>query len=295
MTYLIDIKNFLSSKKFLFDYKKFGDFSENLELCPESLRNNSKKIQSFYWIKDSNEKSLPELKLGHIILSNKIDLSNLHKDFCGSVFVVENPRYVFNKIIGEFFVNDTSFVSNNFGNNIGIGTIIEDGVVIGSGTTIGYNNVIKSNTIIGNNVKIGSNNTIGGVGFGYQMNEEGIYEVIYHIGGVKIEDNVEIGNNNCIDKAVMGYTHLKKNCKIDNLVHIAHGVEIGENSLIIANSMIAGSTVVGDSCWVAPSSSILNNTYFGSNSMCGMGSVIIKNVENNSLVVGVPAKKIKNL
>ena len=88
---------------------------------------------------------------------------------------------------------------------------------------------------------------------------------------------------------------LNENCKIDNLVHIAHGVEIGENSLIIANSMIAGSTVVGDSCWVAPSSSILNNTYFGSNSMCGMGSVIIKNVENNSLVVGVPAKKIKNL
>ncbi|MBK6527865.1 MAG: hypothetical protein IPG07_21340 [Crocinitomicaceae bacterium] len=109
-----------------------------------------------------------------------------------------------------------------------------------------------------------------------------------------IKSNVEIGNNVCIDRAVLGSTLIGENVKIDNLVHIAHGVSIGKNSLIIANSMIAGSCQIGENVWVAPSSSILQKLVLADNSLIGMGSVVVKNVEANSVVAGVPARKIKD-
>ncbi len=89
-------------------------------------------------------------------------------------------------------------------------------------------------------------------------NEEGKYSIIPHMGNVVIKNQVEIGNNTCIDRAVLGSTIINENVKIDNLVHISHGVSLGANSLIIANTMIAGSSIIGENVWVSPSSSILN-------------------------------------
>ena len=151
------------------------------------------------------------------------------------------------------------------------------------------------NTIIGNNVTIGCNNTIGGIGFGYEKDEFGEYKLIKHIGNVVINDGVEIGNNTCIDRGVIGSTIIGENCKIDNLVHIAHGVNIGKNSLIIANSMIAGSVTIGENVWVAPSTSIINGISIGNNSMTGIGALIIKEIKDSELHIGSPAKKYKDL
>jgi UDP-3-O-[3-hydroxymyristoyl] glucosamine N-acyltransferase len=88
-------------------------------------------------------------------------------------------------------------------------------------------------------------------------------------------------------------TILHKNVKVDNLVHIAHGVEIGANSLIIANAMIAGSVKIGENTWIAPSSSIIQKTTVGNDVIVGLGSVVLKNVEDGSVVAGVPARKIE--
>ena len=151
------------------------------------------------------------------------------------------------------------------------------------------------NTIIGNNVTIGCNNTIGGVGFGYEKDEFGEYKLIKHIGNVVINDGVEIGNNTCIDRGVIGSTIIGENCKIDNLVHIAHGVNIGKNSLIIANSMIAGSVTIGKNVWIAPSTSVINGAKIGDNSMTGIGTVVIRDIGNNELHIGIPSKKIKTI
>ena len=295
MNYLNNILDYLLLSNQLINYKSYSNFDSNIEVFPKKFTDEDISLNSLLWLKDSKIEELSKISSGHIIISNSQEEYNPSSNFRGSIIVVENPRFSFNKIIGEFFKLTDNLISKDLNQNIGIGTVIEKNVTIGTGVTIGYNNVIRSGTIIGDNVIIGSNNTIGGIGFGYQVNESGEYEIINHIGGVRIDDFVEIGNNNCIDRAVMGYTHLKKNCKIDNLVHIAHGVVIGENSLIIANSMIAGSTKIGNNSWVAPSTSILNDVTFGSNSMSGMGSVIIKDVEDNTLTVGVPAKKIKNI
>ena len=131
------------------------------------------------------------------------------------------------------------------------------------------------------------------MGFGYELNEQGVYERIKHTGNVVIGDYVEIGSNTCIDKAVLGSTYIEDHCKIDNLVHIAHGVRIGRNSVIIANSMIAGSTVIGENVWVAPSASVLNKLKIADNAFVGMGAVIIRDVEQGDVVAGNPGKVLK--
>lgn len=218
--------------------------------------------------------------------------------------LVLNPRRFFSKVLFAYFVKkeEISISSSarisptaQIGANVFIGenVVIEDNVTIGEGSRIGHNTVIKSDTVIGSNVIIGSNTTIGGIGFGYEKDEEGRFIQIPHIGNVVLSDNVEIGNNTCIDKAVLGSTFLSKYVKVDNLVHIAHGVQIGENSLIIANSMVAGSTTIGSNVWVAPSSSILNKKVVGDNSIIGMAAVVLKDVAEGDIVVGMPAKSIK--
>lgn len=133
------------------------------------------------------------------------------------------------------------------------------------------------------------------MGFGYEKNEQGDYEVLPHIGNVIIKDNVEIGNNNCIDRAVLGSTILHKNVKVDNLVHIAHGVVIDENSLIIAHAMIGGSTEIGKNVWVSPGALIINKLKVEDNSLIGMGAVVVRKVDKNTVVAGNPAKYLKNI
>jgi UDP-3-O-[3-hydroxymyristoyl] glucosamine N-acyltransferase len=84
-----------------------------------------------------------------------------------------------------------------------------------------------------------------------------------------------------------------KRIKVDNLVHIAHGVKVGENSLVIAHAMIAGSVNIGKNVWVAPSSSIMQKINVGDDSLIGMGSNVLKDVEKGTVVAGNPAKKIR--
>ncbi len=256
------------------------------------------------WCSDKNKDILLDIKTGTIIISNNIVEDNLNPD-CNYI-VVENPRRTFQEILSRFFVEKTQaeisqtsviHTSTSIGENVFIGnnTIIEKNCKIGNNVTIQHNTVIFKDTIIGNNVTIGANNTIGGIGFGYEKNIEGDFKLIPHIGNVILKNNVDIGNNTTIDRAVLGSTILEENVKVDNLVHIAHGVKIGRNSVVIANSMIAGSVVIGENTWRAPSSSVLNQKSVGNNSLVGMGAVVLKNVGDNEVVAGSPAKLLKKI
>lgn len=262
---------------------------------------------SIGWCSDKNMHLIKELKCGSVIISKELRNNLLIKDYPSICFlVVENPRAAFATMLKTHFIKIESVgeigmncqihpsvkVDLNkvrFGNNV----VLEENCKIGKNVFIDHNTVIKTGTIIHCNVKIGANCTIGGVGFGYEPNEAGEYEVIPHIGNVELKSFVEIGNNVCIDRAVLGSTLLHEHVKVDNLVHIAHGVEIGKNSLIIANAMIAGSVKVGENCWIAPSSSIKQKLNIGNSSLIGLGSVVIKDVEENAVVAGVPAKNMK--
>lgn len=237
-----------------------------------------------------NDKNLINLNL----INNKtiIVSENLPRDANknNNYIIVEKPRVEFKKLLDILYPDII-----NYEPILGQNTFIGNNVTIGTNVKIGHNSVILDNTIICDNVTIGCNNTIGGVGFGYEKNELGEYELIKHIGNVVINNGVEIGNNTCIDRGVIGSTIIGENCKIDNLVHIAHGVNIGKNSLIIANAMIAGSVTIGENVWVAPSSSIINGIKIGNNSMTGIGALVIKEIKDNELHIGSPAKKYKDL
>ena len=137
------------------------------------------------------------------------------------------------------------------------------------------------------------NTTIGGTGFGYEKNTDGEFELFPHIGGVRIEKNVDIGANTCIDRGTLGNTIIGAGSKIDNLVHIAHNVKIGRNCAIIAHSMIGGSTVINDNCWVAPSACVRDGISIGSNSIIGLGSVVVKPIPDNEVWAGNPARKFE--
>ena len=239
------------------------------------------------WCNDKNLTMLNSINNKTIIVSENLpEDANKNNNYV----IVNKPRVEFKKLLDILYPDE---INNEpiLGQNVVIG----NNVTIGYNLKIGHNTVILDNTIIGNNVTIGCNNTIGGIGFGYEKDEFGEYKLIKHIGNVVINDGVEIGNNTCIDRGVIGSTIIGENCKIDNLVHIAHGVNIGKNSLIIANSMIAGSVTIGKNVWIAPSTSVINGAKIGDNSMTGIGTVVIRDIGNNELHIGIPSKKIKTI
>jgi UDP-3-O-[3-hydroxymyristoyl] glucosamine N-acyltransferase len=257
---------------------------------------------NLFWVSDKNLELAAQLRNGSVICSRKIE--EVSKIATVNYIVVDRPRQVFSEILVKYFyqrdkpeISHKAFIHESViigsGAGISAGAVIEENCSIGAQSIIGYNTVILKNTRIGNSVVIGSNCTIGGNGFGYEKDEHGDYMFIPHIGNVVIEDGVEIGNNTCIDRGVLSSTIIRKNSKIDNLVHIAHGVEIGENSLVIANAMIAGSTRIGRNVWVAPSSSINNGLSVGDNSVVGTGAVVTKHMPADVVWIGNPARDIK--
>ncbi|WP_266363213.1 DapH/DapD/GlmU-related protein [Tellurirhabdus rosea] len=270
----------------------------------EELRHFSGSPTSLLWC---NSKNLPRLKTveAGIIICPKGVLDLGLNPACHYI-MVENPRQAFQQVVATFFapprktgICSTAAIdpSARIGKNVFIGhqVVIEENVVIGDNTFIGHHTVISAGTVIENDVYIGANNTIGGIGFGYEKDENGQYARIPHIGNVVIRQKVEIDNNTCIDRAVIGSTIIEENVKIGNLVHISHGVVIGRNSLVIANSMLGGSITLGENVWVAPSANILNGLEIGANSLIGMGAVVTKNVEEKSVMAGNPARSIRKM
>ncbi len=149
-----------------------------------------------------------------------------------------------------------AYVEIGKGTRIGNNAHIKSGVKIGDNVTIGdncmihFNVVIADECIIGNHCTIQPGAIIGGDGFGFQPNSENNYAKIPHIGNVILEDHVEIGANTTIDRATMGSTVIKKGVKLDNLIQIGHNVIIDENTVIAAQSGVAGSTYIGKNCMI---------------------------------------------
>ena len=285
----------------------FNDFIGNKNEIIEKviqINPNNKEPHILSWCSNKNKHLLKEVNIGTIIISTEIEKHFLNSE-CNYI-IVKNPRRTFQEVLTKFFVKKImpakALSASIHGTvKIGLNVFIGENVVIEANCVIGNNCVIQHNTvlfegcILGDNIVIGSNNTIGGIGFGYEKDIEGNFVLIPHLGNVILGDNVEIGNNTTIDRAVLGSTILSDNVKVDNLVHIAHGVQIGENSVVIANSMVAGSVVIGKNTWVAPSSSIMNQKSVGNNSIIGMGAVVLKDVGSSEVVAGNPSKLLKKL
>lgn len=220
-----------------------------------------------------------------------------------AILFAEHPRQAFTLLLQQLVSMKrkpqhapTAQISESarIGKNCFIGhhVVIEEDVVIGDDVQILHNTVILQNTRIGNRVTIGSNCTIGNYGFGYEKAADGKWEVMPHTGGVFIDDDAEIHNNTCIDCGVMGNTYIGKNVKIDNQVHVAHGVTIEANSLIIANTVLGGNVVVGTGSWIAPTSTIKNQLRLAPDTFTGLGAVVVKDTVTGSVMVGNPAEDL---
>ena len=204
-------------------------------------------------------------------------------------------------IIETKFKNKIKFGKNvligsnvNIGNNclIGHNTIIEQNVLIGDNCSIGSNTVIR-NTIIKNNVIILDNSIIGKHGFGFfPIKDKNLRYP--HIGFVLIEDNCEIGCSCTIDRGSMSNTVIGKNTFLDNQIHIAHNVKIGENSIIAGQVGIAGSSIIGNNVRIGGQAGISGHLKIGNNVEIAGGSGVIKNIPDNSKVMGYPAKNIRD-
>jgi UDP-3-O-[3-hydroxymyristoyl] glucosamine N-acyltransferase len=160
------------------------------------------------------------------------------------IFRCENVMYSVSKLLETISTYSSYTTLKNY-----INVTVGENVTIGKNCKLYPGVFINHNTSIGDNVTIHPNAVIGSDGFGlYKINN--IWKKIPHVGSVIIEDGVEIGANSTIDRGLIDNTTLKNNCKIDNLVHIAHNVIIGSNTAIAACSGIAGSTTIGNNCTI---------------------------------------------
>jgi UDP-3-O-[3-hydroxymyristoyl] glucosamine N-acyltransferase len=238
------------------------------------------------------------------------------KSFRNLIFV-ENPKAAFAKVMMLFhpppephaYTSDTARIGEDFscgrdvlisafvsiGDQVVIGdrVSIHPGSVIGNRVIIGHDTVIEPNVTvmahcrIGSRVIIHAGTVIGSDGFGFAM-EDNTHQKIPQIGNVVIGDDVELGANNTIDRATFGSTIIGNGVKTDNLVHIAHNVQVGENTLLIAQVGIAGSTKIGNNVILAGQVAIGPHVTIGDNVIVGPQSGIAKSIPDNEIQTGTP-------
>ena len=202
--------------------------------------------------------------------------------------ISENVTYGEQLYLGSF-----SYIGKNvtIGNNVKIypNCFIGDNVTIGDNCIFFAGVKIYSETEIGNNCNFHSGCVVGSDGFGFAPTEDGTFSKIPQIGNVIIEDDVEIGANTTIDRATLGTTLIRKGVKLDNHIQVAHNVEIGENTVIAAQTGIAGSTKIGNNCLIGGQVGIAGHITIGNNVRVQAQSGVGKNVKDGEILQGSPS------
>ncbi len=202
--------------------------------------------------------------------------------------ISENVTYGTDLYLGSF-----CYVGKNviIGNNVKIypNTFIGDNVTIGNNCVFFAGVRIYSETEIGDNCVIHSGTIVGSDGFGFAPHDDGTYSKIPQIGNVILEDDVEVGSCTTIDRATMGSTVIRKGVKLDNQIQIAHNVEIGEHTVIAAQTGIAGSTKIGRNCMIGGQVGISGHLTIGDNVRIQAQSGIGKNIKEGEIIQGSPA------
>ena len=247
-----------------------------------------KKLLSFI----ESEKYIEGLGDNISCLITTEELGEKFKDKYG-IIVSNNPRMDYFKLHNKLSESD-DYIRESFDTVIGehckisnLSSISNKNVVIGNNVTIEEFVVVRENTVIGDNSIIRSGVKIGGEGYEYKR-VDGIIMNVKHCGGVIIEKNVEVQYNSCIDKALYTWDNTKigEYTKIDNLVHIEHGVKVGKRCLIASNTTIGGRTIIGDDSWIGLGATISNGLILGNKVSVSLGSVVTKSLENGEKVSG---------
>ena len=234
-------------------------------------------------------------------------LALVSKDYVGKLacpyILSNNPRLDFVRVVQEFFIKKPEA-------SIHPSAVVEEGAMIGKNVSIGPhchisatsvigdNTIIQANVTLLNKVTLGTNcyiepgTVLGGEGFGYEYDEDGVPIHFPHTGDIVIGNNVCIGSNTCIDRGTIDSTIIEDDVKIDNLVHIGHNVHVRKNTLIVAGTVICGGVQIGENCWISPNASLHQKITVGDNAKVGIGAVVIGRVREGQTVFGIPAKKL---
>ncbi len=256
---------------------------------------------------------LPQVHAGAVIVEKEVPAGD------NTLIVVENPRLAFSQLLVLFhprqsvasgihptaIIDDSAVIGKDtavmayavIGKHVKIGdnctiypsVFIGDNVTIGSGTTIYPGAVIHENCVLGQRDVIRAHAVIGGEGFGFAT-ENGKHTRIPQIGNVEIGDDVEIGACTCIDNATLGSTKVARGTKVDNLVHLGHNVEIGEDCFIIAQTGIAGSTKAGNHVIFAGQTGCTGHITIGDNAVFAGKTGITGNIKGGQIYAGFPAR-----
>ena len=218
-------------------------------------------------------------------------------DRVGPVLISNQPRLDFARALA-FLESLAGFAWSEAEPVIHPSARIGRNVVLGRGVRIGAETVVYHNTVIGDEVEIGmrcvikSCAVLGENGFGFERDTRGKAVRLPHIGTIVIGNDVEVGSLTTVCRGTLSNTILRDGCKIDDHVHIAHNVDIGEDAFVIACAEVSGGVKIGPRAWIAPNASILNQLSIGAGAVVGLGSVVIKSVPDGAVVAGNPAKQL---
>lgn len=246
-----------------------------------------------------DEKYLPSVNKSRNIhaLFTTAEISDKITNKAVTQIVVDDPRYLYFKLFNH--IGEKSYVK--------VKTRIDptaqvhpSAFIAGNNVIVGKNVRIDPNATIYPDVEIGDNSTIrasavlGQHGFEYKKTTKGLLSV-FHAGKVIIGDDVVISANTCIDKGLFAHrnTVVGNGTKVNNLVMIGHGVQIGKSCLIHTCASISGSSTIGNNVWISPNAAIINSTIVGDNALIGIGAVVISDVEPGAVMVGNPARMLR--
>ncbi|MFM2439609.1 MAG: UDP-3-O-(3-hydroxymyristoyl)glucosamine N-acyltransferase [Bacteroidota bacterium] len=209
---------------------------------------------------------------------------------------IQSPSFIATTaILGEnHYVAAFAHIGENvtIGNNVKIfpNVVIGDNVKIGNNVILNPGVVVYADCILGNNITIHAGAVIGADGFGFAPKADGSFQKVPQLGNVVIEDNVEIGSNTTIDRATIGSTIIRKGVKLDNLIQVAHNVEVGENTVIAAQTGISGSTKIGKGAMVGGQVGFAGHINIANGVKIAAQSGVTKSIKTPNLTVtGNPA------
>ena len=216
------------------------------------------------------------------------NLQSGKKGISPHAFISKNANIGEDVYIGEFVsVGENAMIGNQV--HLYPQTFIGDNVTIGDKTTIFAGVKIYHDCVVGSDCTLHAGIVIGADGFGFAPQADNQYKKVIQAGNVVIHDNVEIGANTTIDRATLGSTVIHRGVKIDNLVQLAHNVEIGENTVIAAQTGISGSTKIGKNCVIAGQVGIVGHLNIGDNVKIGAQSGIEHDIKDGDVFLGTPA------
>ncbi len=248
------------------------------------------------------------------------------KPIASALILVDDPYSSFTRLLEEYHklitfqktgIEEPSYLGKNsttgkniyrgafsyIGNNVRIGDNVKvyphvyvgDDVVIGDNTILHPGVKLYAGTRVGRDCVIHSGAVIGSDGFGFAPQEDGTYKAIPQLGNVIVEDNVTIGSNTVIDCATMlgDSTIIRQGVKLDNLIQIAHNVEVGKNTVMAAQSGVSGSSRIGENCVIAGQVGIAGHLVISNRTSIGAQSGILKSIPDSDQVIGYPAFNVK--